>query len=125
MSYRVASQVGAAAEALSGSGDESRQFQRGPEGGQVVQCTSLKSNMGHLEACAAAAGLISLVATPLMAGTVSANAQVRRSVVRELGARRWGIDETRRALDAGCGSAPPSSIAGRGWKQWELTLHAG
>ena len=30
--------------------------------------------MGHLEACAAAAGLASLLATPLLAGVVSTNA---------------------------------------------------
>jgi len=33
--------------------------------------------MGHLEACAAAAGLASLVVTPLLAGVVPGNAQLR------------------------------------------------
>ena len=39
--------------------------------------TSLKSNMGHLEAAAAAAGLASVVAGPLLAGIVPVNAQLR------------------------------------------------
>jgi len=34
--------------------------------------------MGHLEACAAAAGLASLLVTPLIAGLVPTNAQLRR-----------------------------------------------
>ena len=42
-----------------------------------VQCTSLKSNLGHLEAAAAAAGLSSLIVGPLLAGTVAVNAQLR------------------------------------------------
>ena len=45
---------------------------------QFVQCTSLKSNMGHLEASAAAAGLASLALVPLGASFVSANSQLRR-----------------------------------------------
>ena len=36
-----------------------------------VQCTSLKSNLGHLEAAAAAAGLSSLIVGPLLAGAVA------------------------------------------------------
>ena len=40
-------------------------------------CTSLKSNMGHLEAAAAAAGLASVVAGPLLAGIIPVNAQLR------------------------------------------------
>ena len=36
--------------------------------------------MGHLEAAAAAAGLASLVAGPLLAGVVAVNAQLRRLV---------------------------------------------
>ena len=43
----------------------------------AVQCTSLKSNLGHLEAAAAAAGLSSLIVGPLLAGTVAVNAQLR------------------------------------------------
>lgn len=43
-----------------------------------VVCTSLKANMGHLEACAAAAGLASLLVTPLLAGLVPTNAQLRQ-----------------------------------------------
>ena len=39
-----------------------------------VQCASLKSNMGHLEACAAAAGLVSLVLVPLGACMIAVNA---------------------------------------------------
>ena len=42
-----------------------------------VQCTSLKSNLGHLEAAAAAAGLASLIVGPLLAGVVAINAQLR------------------------------------------------
>jgi hypothetical protein len=34
--------------------------------------------MGHLEACAAAAGLGSLIVTPLVTGVAAANAQLRR-----------------------------------------------
>ena len=58
-------QVGAASRALSG---------------EPLLCASLKSNMGHLEAAAAAAGLSSLVAGPLLAGVVAVNAQLRRWV---------------------------------------------
>lgn len=39
---------------------------------------SLKGNMGHLEACAAAAGLASLLGTALLAGAVALNAQLQR-----------------------------------------------
>ena len=42
-----------------------------------IQCTSLKSNVGHLEPAAAAAGLASLVVGPLMASVVAVNAQLR------------------------------------------------
>ena len=48
------------------------------EGGEAaIQCTSLKSNVGHLETAAAAAGLASLVMGPLMASVVAVNAQLR------------------------------------------------
>ena len=46
----------------------------------AVQCTSLKSNMGHLEASAAAGGLASLVVGPLSASLVAVNVQLRRYV---------------------------------------------
>jgi len=46
-------------------------------GSAAIQCTSLKSNMGHLEPAAAAAGLASLVVGPLMASVVAVNAQLR------------------------------------------------
>jgi 3-oxoacyl-(acyl-carrier-protein) synthase len=46
-------------------------------GNTAIQCTSLKSNVGHLEPAAAAAGLASLVVGPLMASVVAANAQLR------------------------------------------------
>ena len=46
-------------------------------GSVAIQCTSLKSNMGHLETAAAAAGLASLVVGPLMASAVAVNAQLR------------------------------------------------
>ena len=39
-----------------------------------VQCASLKSNMGHLEAAAAAAGLSSLVLTLLFRSVIATNA---------------------------------------------------
>ena len=58
-------QVGAASRALSG---------------KPLLCASLKSNLGHLEAAAAAAGLSSLVMGPLLAGVVAVNAQLRRLV---------------------------------------------
>ena len=73
-------QVGAADRALAddgGSGD--RQGSQRSEATKV-QCASLKSNMGHLEAAAAAAGLSSLVLTPLRSGVVAVNAQLRRWV---------------------------------------------
>ena len=47
---------------------------------EPLLCASLKSNMGHLEAAAAAAGLSSLVAGSLLAGVVAVNAQLRRLV---------------------------------------------
>ena len=63
-------QVGAASRALSGPGKD--------DGcGEALQCASLKSNVGHLEAAAAAAGLASLVAAPLSAAVVVVNAQLR------------------------------------------------
>ena len=61
----ASAQVGAASRALAGD---------------PVLCTSLKSNLGHLEAAAAAAGLSSLVAGPLLVGTLAVNAQLRRLV---------------------------------------------
>jgi len=48
-----------------------------PGDGAVVRCASLKSNMGHLEAAAAAAGLAALVTGPLLAAVVAVNAQLR------------------------------------------------
>ena len=54
---------------------------RSEQRGAVVRCASLKSNLGHLEAAAAAAGLASLVAGPLLAGAVAVNAQLRRSTL--------------------------------------------
>jgi hypothetical protein len=45
-----------------------------PDEGFHVQCASLKANMGHLEASAAAAGLASLLLTPLLSGAVAVNA---------------------------------------------------
>ena len=47
------------------------------DGTAAIQCTSLKSNVGHLEPAAAAAGLASLVVGPLMASVVAVNAQLR------------------------------------------------
>lgn len=62
--------MGAAVRALC---DESR--------GTPVQCTSLKSNLGHLEAGAAAAGLASLIVGPLLVGIIAVNAQLRGYVL--------------------------------------------
>ena len=59
-----------------GSGGEDG---RSRGGALRAQSTSLKANMGHLEACAAAAGLASLVVTALGAGLMATNAQLRRS----------------------------------------------
>ena len=44
---------------------------------QKLACVSLKANMGHLEAAAAAAGLASLIVGPLFAAIVAVNAQLR------------------------------------------------
>ena len=44
---------------------------------QKLACVSLKANMGHLEAAAAAAGLASLIVGPLFAAVVAVNAQLR------------------------------------------------
>ena len=58
-----------------------------------AQSTSLKGNMGHLEACAAAAGLASVVVTALGAGLMATNAQLRRSMSNERGGSLlwWGL----------------------------------
>ena len=79
-------QVGAADRALAGERDSSSDDPRDSRRSQAtrVQCASLKSNMGHLEAAAAAAGLSSLVLTPLFAGGVAVNAQLRGSMVRSI-----------------------------------------
>ena len=53
-----------------------------PSDGAIVRCASLKSNMGHLEAAAAAAGLAALVTGPLLAAVVAVNAQLRGSATR-------------------------------------------
>lgn len=47
-----------------------------------IQCSSSKSNMGHLEASAAAAGLASLTLGSLDVSTVAANSQLARSLCR-------------------------------------------
>ena len=62
--------MGAAARALCEPAD-------GDGCGEAIQCASLKSNVGHLEAAAAAAGLASLVVVPLCATVVAVNAQLR------------------------------------------------
>ena len=67
-------QVGAATRALCGPARSEAQ-------GAVVRCASFKSNLGHLEAAAAAAGLSSLVAGPLLASIVAVNAQLRQLVI--------------------------------------------
>lgn len=72
-------QVGAAVAKLCPTvrEDGSRQSSRAGDRPEA-QCSSLKANMGHLEACAAAAGLGSLVATPLVAAVVPGNSQLGR-----------------------------------------------
>ena len=62
-------------------------------GGLRAQSTSLKANMGHLEACAAAAGLASLVVTALGAGLMAPNAQLRQSALnkRREAFRDWPV----------------------------------
>ena len=67
------SQVGAATRALRSSANSGL-----APSSAAVQCASLKSNMGHLEPSAAAAGLASLVLVPLAAMVVVANTQLRR-----------------------------------------------
>ena len=62
----------------------------------VLPCTSLKSNTGHLEAAAAAAGLASLVVGPLLAAVVGVNAQLRRSVGETRDADCETFDENHR-----------------------------
>ena len=47
-----------------------------------IGCGSLKANMGHLEAGAAAAGLASLIVVPLDMAAVVANAQLRRQIFK-------------------------------------------
>ena len=42
---------------------------------------SLKSNLGHLEAAAAAGGLASLIVGPLLVGAIAINAQLRGYVL--------------------------------------------
>ena len=67
-------QVGAATRAFlayRGSGSVASGCQ------QKLSCVSLKANMGHLEAAAAAAGLASLIVGPLFAAIVAVNAQLR------------------------------------------------
>ena len=59
-------------------GAATRALCKSTEHGTVaIQCTSLKSNVGHLEPAAAAAGLASLIVGPLMASVVAVNAQLR------------------------------------------------
>ena len=84
-------QVGAAARALCG-----------PAGGcdTAIQCASLKSNVGHLEAAAAAAGLASLVVAPLSAGVVAVNAQLRGFCPRVSSAARFSVFSTAPAPQA-------------------------
>ena len=74
----AASQVGAAMVSLRRHASDNRSRSDGSRIEPQAQCTSLKANMGHLEACAAAAGLMSLLGTPLVAGVVPTNAQLLR-----------------------------------------------
>ena len=55
------------------------------EWNENIKCMSLKSNIGHLEACAAAAGLASLLIMSLDASVVAVNAQLVRSLDFNLG----------------------------------------
>ena len=45
-----------------------------------IQCASLKSNVGHMEACAGAAGFASLLLLSLGTSMVASNTQLNRSV---------------------------------------------
>ena len=47
---------------------------------RLVQCASLKSNMGHLEASAAVAGLSSLALVPLGESMIAVNSHLNRLV---------------------------------------------
>ena len=82
----LACQVGAAVGSLCEPATRGERNQR-------VQCASLKSNVGHMEACAAAAGLASLALAALETCIVAANARLIRSV----GARVWPLFEVRLA----------------------------
>ena len=73
-------QVGAAARALCKPAGANTALS---SAASTVQCTSLKSNMGHLEPSAAAAGLAALVLVGLGLMSVATNAQLRRSVVSD------------------------------------------
>ena len=44
--------------------------------GTEVLCSSIKANMGHLEAVAGGTGVLALVSLPLSIGTVAPNAQI-------------------------------------------------
>ena len=74
--------------------------------------------MGHLEACAAAAGLASLLVTPLIAGLVPTNAQLRRFSFLIAGALR-----SARACERDC--APQAKRTPRVAPELYRILHAG
>ena len=63
------------------------------ESAQRVQCASLKSNVGHMEACAAAAGLASLSLAALGTSTVVGNARLIRFVVSAYQVRLVGTHD--------------------------------
>ena len=84
----VAAQVGAADRALA-SRPRQVTSESHPSDGAIVRCASLKSNMGHLEAAAAAAGLAALVTGPLLAAVVAVNAQLRGSANEARCCFRW------------------------------------
>lgn len=70
--------------------------------GGLVQCASLKSNMGHLEASAAAAGLASLALVPLGRSVMAGNAQLKQSVLSSLNhSDGWGIQVERAPVFGG------------------------
>ena len=74
-------QVGAADRAFSLHARQAAPGGGAPSQGRgPVQCASLKSNLGHLEAAAAAAGLASLAVGTLATSIVTVNAQLRGPV---------------------------------------------
>ncbi|EGB04114.1 hypothetical protein AURANDRAFT_67480 [Aureococcus anophagefferens] len=95
----LGSAVGAAVGVLHGPTE-------GAELAFSVQCASLKSNIGHLEASAAAAGLASVLLTCLGTSGVTANAHLKRSL---------GCISVKRTLVLDCSCVVFCGACGTGW----------